>query len=527
MHLYLVRHGQSMGNVDQGYIAGRSDKKGLTPKGKSQIVRTAWELKNIPFKTIYSSPVVRAKESATILHNLLNVPLKTLEFIQEMSYGDYEGEYFWINLEKKMKDFEGFNKKIDHAFPNGESMQMISDRIWEGWNKWLSTIDTDEKANIMFVSHDAIISSLLFILMYGHPSHKDATVSYKNAYMNFVHNVDVPNGSIYVIDLHAKPVKFHLMKPDTKEMIPTEETLGFYAKGMLDIHKPKITEKITASENKVFHISNSTNAIIKLLHEREIVSSERIVSIYKYLKEKTSILAPEALIYDKGGAFFKETVLVQDYAEGQDQNEILKKHECKMEILELTNNLLKQIHQINCEDVEAFWYPDDEWHKVHVPWHIYMTDEIDDKLGSLAKSVPDTAARNKVRMVLRRLREYINKQQTELVAIHGDFAPQNIVVTKDGKLRCLDFERARIGDAMWDYAYYYGWLQRKDKKTAYMWYEIVKAQLTPQEFEYFEFYTVLFHTWTICDIFEYKKNSLRAQRGEKSREILYAWAGVK
>lgn len=526
MHLYLIRHGQSKGNVDQGFIAGRSDKNGLTPKGKSQITRTAWELRNTQFKAIYSSPVARAKESATILHNLLNAPLKELEFIQEMSYGEFEGEYFWVNMDKKRESFQRFNTEFDYAFPAGESLQMISDRVWNGWNDWLKTIDPNEKTNIIFVSHDAIISALLFCIIYGHPNAEHSTLSYKKAYMNFVHSVQVANGSVYVIDLHAKPVTFHLHTP-AQDIQPNEENLCFYAEGMLGMKHPKVEEKITASENHVFHIRNSHHAIFKLLEEKEIVSSERIVSIYEYLKKKTSILSPEVVLYDKSGSYYKETVLIQDYVAGEDQSQLLMRHGCQRQVLELTKDLLEKIHTIPRSDVEEFWYPEDTWHKVHVPWHMYMSEEIDETLRSLSKSLPDMVVRNKVRMVLRRLKEYILKKNHAIVPLHGDFAPQNIVVTKDSQLRCLDFERARLGDGLWDYAYYCGWLERQDSNVATVWREMMLQKFSASEYEKFDFYTILFHAWTIRDTFDYKKNSLRSVRATKSQELLTQWAKKK
>ncbi len=520
MHLHLIRHGQSLGNVDQGFIAGRTDKRGLTPKGKAQITRTAWELRNTEFKTIYSSPVTRAKESATILSNLLDVPLKTLPFIQEMSYGDFEGEYFWVNMDKKREAFQRFNTEIDYAFPNGESLQMISDRVWEGWNRWIKTIDQNDKSNIIFVSHDAIISTLLFCLMYGHPTHKDATASYKDAYMQFVHKIDVPNGSAFVIDLHANPVRFHQLPHKTKEVLRDNDSICFYAKGMLGIDKARVEEKITASDNSVFHLSNSIDVILKIIKEQEIVSSERIVSIYKYLKKHTSLLVPEVILYDKGEAFYSDTVLIQDYVAGVDQSVVIEKDRCRKSLLELTNKLLEQIHAVSRKDVEVFWYPYDAWHKVHIPWEQYISEEIDETIEALPKSIGNRDVRSFVRMSLRRLKEYVGKKSAKLVPLHGDFTPANIVVTKDGTLRCLDFERARIGDILWDYAYYCGSLERADEKVAALWKQIVAEQFSPEEVKIFNYYCVLFHAWTIRDTFEYKKNTLRQDRALQSKEIL-------
>lgn len=351
MKLYLIRHGESQGNVNQGYISGRADPNGLTSKGKTQITRTAWELRNTKFEHLYYSPVARANESAGIISDLLSIKSSQLDFLQEMSYGKFEGHYFWDMMDEARVAFQRWNTEFNYPFPDGEgrigeSLEMVSNRVWEGYNEWVKTIDRDKKANLIFVSHDAIISTLLFCLMYGHPAAKDATASYKKAFMQFVHGIDVPNGSVFVVDLHAKPVSFHSLQLFKQSIPVTDETLKFYERGLNGHIYEQIEEKITASENRVFHLMNHTDCLLKIMKEKEIVSSERIVHIYKYLKKNTSVIAPEVKLYDKSHVFFSDTVVIQDYQKGNDQRELLAEKKCQKPLLSRTFEILKEIHAI-------------------------------------------------------------------------------------------------------------------------------------------------------------------------------------
>ncbi|MCX7997215.1 MAG: histidine phosphatase family protein [Patescibacteria group bacterium] len=526
MKLFLVRHGESEGNVDRGFIAGRTDSRGLTVKGRVQITRTAWQLRKLHFDHLYCSPVARAVESAQILSRLLSVDYTKVPFLEEMSYGDYEGEYFWVNIEKKRADFHRWNTDMDFAFPNGESLRMVSDRVWNGYQDWLAGHDRDKKVNILFVSHDVIISTLLFCLMYGHPDRDATTPSYRKAFVDFVHTIEVPNASVYEIDLHASPLRFRLHEYKTPAVTPTVKSLQFYLGGIAGYTDVSLEEKVTASENMVYHVTNGADAIVKIIREREIVSSERIVLIYAYLESKTEIDAPHVLNYDKSRIFFRDTVLLQDYKPGEDLMQYFSRNTgCSKHLMDQAFTLLKQIHSIPLDDVAEYWYPEDSWHKVHIPWRNFMADEVDFTISQLAVVLPDRGIEMKVRRELEILRRYVASESVKLVPLHGDFSPQNIVLTSDGKLRVLDFERARIGDSLWDYGYFYGWLQRKQPELAEYWDGLIRNTVSDEQFGFYRRFAILFHAWTLRDVLEYKGNPIRAERAEVSRKILLEWAG--
>ena len=66
MRLYFIRHGESEANVLHE-ISNRGAKHGLTEKGRAQVAALAQKLGAIPFVKLYSSPLLRAIQTAEIL----------------------------------------------------------------------------------------------------------------------------------------------------------------------------------------------------------------------------------------------------------------------------------------------------------------------------------------------------------------------------------------------------------------------------------------------------------------------------
>jgi broad specificity phosphatase PhoE len=100
MEIYLLRHAQSEGNK-QGIFQGTLDYP-LSEEGIRQTEKGVNFLKNIPFEVIISSPQKRALQTAQIISERLNLPLKTDDRIREISYGILEGVK---HEEVKGKDF--------------------------------------------------------------------------------------------------------------------------------------------------------------------------------------------------------------------------------------------------------------------------------------------------------------------------------------------------------------------------------------------------------------------------------------
>ncbi len=89
--LYFVRHGQSEANVLNEF-SNRGFKHPLTPKGIDQSERLAAELQGIPFKKVFSSPILRAIQTASILTGRLGIPsFEVHEALREHDVGELEG----------------------------------------------------------------------------------------------------------------------------------------------------------------------------------------------------------------------------------------------------------------------------------------------------------------------------------------------------------------------------------------------------------------------------------------------------
>lgn len=91
MKIYMIRHGETDWNIERK-LQGHSDIP-LNEEGKRLAEVTARALAHIPFTRIYTSPLLRAKETAMIIKGDRDIPVIEEERIQEIGFGIYEGFY--------------------------------------------------------------------------------------------------------------------------------------------------------------------------------------------------------------------------------------------------------------------------------------------------------------------------------------------------------------------------------------------------------------------------------------------------
>jgi probable phosphoglycerate mutase len=89
MPLYLLRHGETASNAARVY-AGRSEEP-LTERGRAQALEAGRRLEASGVSAIYSSPLRRAVETATILASALSAPATVEDALTEMALGPWEG----------------------------------------------------------------------------------------------------------------------------------------------------------------------------------------------------------------------------------------------------------------------------------------------------------------------------------------------------------------------------------------------------------------------------------------------------
>jgi len=91
MLLYIVRHGETDWNK-AGKVQGRTDIP-LNERGRYLAEETAKGMKNIRIDFGYTSPLIRAKETAQIILGDRNVPLMEDERIEELCFGRMKEQF--------------------------------------------------------------------------------------------------------------------------------------------------------------------------------------------------------------------------------------------------------------------------------------------------------------------------------------------------------------------------------------------------------------------------------------------------
>lgn len=141
IEIYIVRHGQTDYNL-LGRIAGRIDIP-LNDKGKQNAYDVKKKLKDIKFDKVYSSPLIRAYETAKIITNL---PIIKDKRIIERDNGELEGR-----LKSEIIDMPDFNDPNETKY-NIENIIDFKKRI----NDFLDDITKEDCDNILIVTHAGV-----------------------------------------------------------------------------------------------------------------------------------------------------------------------------------------------------------------------------------------------------------------------------------------------------------------------------------------------------------------------------------
>lgn len=151
MKLFVVRHGETEYNV-QGRYAGSTDVS-LNARGFGQAERLAEELRleSQSFDTVAASPMLRARQTAEIICNKLNLPMIICENFSERNVGVYEGLTRREAAERYPDLWERqCTGRLDDAPTDGETIRQVLLRVSEGLAQ-LKAMYPD--GNVLLVCH--------------------------------------------------------------------------------------------------------------------------------------------------------------------------------------------------------------------------------------------------------------------------------------------------------------------------------------------------------------------------------------
>jgi probable phosphoglycerate mutase len=154
--IILVRHGQTQWNLD-GRYQGRSDPP-LCRTGMMECVTLAKKLSRAGIRSIFTSPLSRARQTAEIVADRLRIgPIENDPRLAEIHFGDWEGNtqtqvrQHWpelLNLWKTAPDAV--------RFPGGETLEEARDRL-RGFFKDIGALGSPDAAPALVVTHAGLI----------------------------------------------------------------------------------------------------------------------------------------------------------------------------------------------------------------------------------------------------------------------------------------------------------------------------------------------------------------------------------
>ena len=177
----LVRHGQTDENVS-GRISGQGPVP-LNARGQEQARLVAEVLAPLGITHLFSSPLVRARQTAEFLAECLQTSIEEIPDLREVGYGDWEGKTF-NEMRTHPVAHQVFHDPINATFPNGESLLEVQQRgirVIE----WVR--NTYPQGIVTVVSHGDVI--------------RTALAHYLGMPFNDYRRIDLDNGAISVLEL--------------------------------------------------------------------------------------------------------------------------------------------------------------------------------------------------------------------------------------------------------------------------------------------------------------------------------------
>jgi broad specificity phosphatase PhoE len=162
--IYIIRHGESQENAHAwNNLTIPFENKSefgsqLTEKGREQAREVRDKLKKIKFSAIFSSDLIRAKETAEIIAEAHGLSIMTNSTIRERNWGAKMSRIVRLEVEEGLKDLNDEERLVHRYFPDGESGLEAIKRLTD----FLEEVSPAYKGqNIAVVNHGNIMRSFL------------------------------------------------------------------------------------------------------------------------------------------------------------------------------------------------------------------------------------------------------------------------------------------------------------------------------------------------------------------------------
>lgn len=154
-YLDLLRHGEPQGGA---YYRGITNDS-LTPFGWEQMHKKIAEQMN-NWDVIISSPLSRCYAFAEILSQQLQLPLVNIPQLQEINFGDWEGQSATHINSELLTQF--YTDPFAYTPPNGEYFGDFQRRVL---NQWQNILKKHEGDRLLIITHAGVIRVILADLL--------------------------------------------------------------------------------------------------------------------------------------------------------------------------------------------------------------------------------------------------------------------------------------------------------------------------------------------------------------------------
>lgn len=158
MNIHLVRHGESTWN-SENKIQGHSDVP-LSSVGFQQAKLLAKSLAREKFSCLYSSKLIRARQTAEIVSKSIGIPISYQNEIKEIFLGEWEGK----TPEEVNKEYNnGYDRWRENPtktiIPGAEPITAFKKRSKKAFEKIIKNHSSDD--NILIITHGGFITSII------------------------------------------------------------------------------------------------------------------------------------------------------------------------------------------------------------------------------------------------------------------------------------------------------------------------------------------------------------------------------
>jgi probable phosphoglycerate mutase len=183
--LCLVRHGETAWNAE-GRVQGQLDIP-LSPTGLAQAKAVAAVLKGDSFDAIYSSDLVRVRQTAQPTADLLKKNVLLDERLRERHYGVFQSITYVEAKERFPEDYARFRAKdLDFDFETGESLRGFDARVLPFFRE---LVEARKGQNVLIFTHGGVLE-----ILYRHATGRGLTTP---------RDFEIPNAALNRVSIGA------------------------------------------------------------------------------------------------------------------------------------------------------------------------------------------------------------------------------------------------------------------------------------------------------------------------------------